>query len=317
MAKFASCNNAEITGTANNFGHVRLMYTLKTIKKQAGWTIPYSSDGTTFNASGDQITHAGTGAGGLMNNRAWFVAREPGGRREWCWQAGNTVSASQARVKYSAAARFALGAPTAQVTPSAADERVLIGGGTDAVPTMSQIVSDGPAYRYHIAAHSMPVSGAYYFGYFVTTVPGASQGYGVCFQEPMAPGSFVEGGDNDPVAIACKYDTQVAQAWACWYGYGTPSQVWVVIGGTLIWTSHAVFAGNMGTDLVTGQDVNGKMHFYANVSSAPRFKGIGAFIGRVGPARNYPATLNTATDAYVYLGNYLYPFADNVVPSVA
>lgn len=45
------------------------------------WTVTRSSDGTTFGA-GDNITHAGTGAGGLNNNGAWFVLRDPDSNRE-------------------------------------------------------------------------------------------------------------------------------------------------------------------------------------------------------------------------------------------
>jgi len=45
------------------------------------WSVTISSDGTTFGA-GDNITHAGSGAGGLDNSGAWFVLRDPDGNRE-------------------------------------------------------------------------------------------------------------------------------------------------------------------------------------------------------------------------------------------
>ena len=53
------------------------IYNLKTTFKAAGWTVPRSSDGTTYNNSGDQISAGTSGAGGMDNARAWFVIQEP------------------------------------------------------------------------------------------------------------------------------------------------------------------------------------------------------------------------------------------------
>ena len=48
------------------------MFQFKTLMKTAGWTVPRSSDGLTFNSSGDQITSGSSGANGMNNNNAWL-----------------------------------------------------------------------------------------------------------------------------------------------------------------------------------------------------------------------------------------------------
>lgn len=136
------------------------IFTLKGVMKSAGWTVPKSSDGSTYNSSGDQITLAGSGAGGMDNARAWFVIQMPGSSRSFCLQRTSSTGANtsyQWRVKYSKAAGFSGGSPSATQVPSASDERVLLGAGTDASPTFASFVylgTDG-AYRYNCFANNI------------------------------------------------------------------------------------------------------------------------------------------------------------------
>ncbi len=109
---------------------------LKTMLKAAGWLVMSSSDGTTYNSSGDQITQSGTGAGGINNTNAWFRIRCPlvnGVNREFTLQRTNTDTSW--RIKYSYSTFFTGGTPGATRTPSATDEGVVLGSGTDASPT--------------------------------------------------------------------------------------------------------------------------------------------------------------------------------------
>ena len=126
------------------------MYLLKTRLRNAGWTVPRASDGSTYNSSGDQITHGGSGAAGMDNAKAWFVIQMPGASgRQFCLQRQTTTGANTSyrwRVKYSKGAGFSGGSPSATVTPSATDEQVLLGAGTDAAPSFDalfQIATDG------------------------------------------------------------------------------------------------------------------------------------------------------------------------------
>lgn len=134
------------------------MYRLKTLLKSVGWTVTASSDGTTLNASGDQITHDGTGAGGMRNLRAWFVIQQPGALpRQFCFQRSSDAVGTNSgnwRIKYSAgpSTGFVTGATATQV-PSATDEQVIMGAGTDASPTFSAFMTtDGTPPRVNMFA---------------------------------------------------------------------------------------------------------------------------------------------------------------------
>lgn len=138
------------------------VFTLLDTLLDAGWTVPRSSDGTTYNASGNQISSGGSGAGGLNNNYAWFVVRDPGGRREYCFQ--RSTSAGSWRVAFSELARFTGNSPDATVAPSATDSQNLIGGGTDASPTYATTWLDAaPSGRAHAVAESAPTGDVYPF----------------------------------------------------------------------------------------------------------------------------------------------------------
>jgi hypothetical protein len=98
-----------------------------------GWTKLADSDGTTYSNVGTQVTGGNAGAHGLGNQYAWVVLRDPSGAggREYCIQ--NTFSNNLYwRIKYSQSAGFVGGAPSATQVPSATDETVPFGSGTDA-----------------------------------------------------------------------------------------------------------------------------------------------------------------------------------------
>jgi hypothetical protein len=135
------------------------VYNLKTLLKLVGWTVKKSSDGTTYNSTGDQISSGASGANGMNNARAWFVIQEPGTvPRQFCLQRQNTVGVNtsyQWRVKYSRYAGFTGGSPAATVTPSATDEQILLGAGTDASPTFAALfaTSTDGGLRHNLVAN--------------------------------------------------------------------------------------------------------------------------------------------------------------------
>lgn len=129
-----------------------VIYLLKTLLKSVGWTVPSSSDGTTYNSSGDQITTSASGAGGMANNNAWFRIKEPGANgREYLFQRGTTNPAW--RILYSGPSNgFTGGSPSATQTPSAADEQGIAGGGTHASPTFTTWFGTDGTYKVRMAA---------------------------------------------------------------------------------------------------------------------------------------------------------------------
>lgn len=77
-------------------------------------------------------------ANGMGTNLSWARRRLPNNLGELCLQysTSSTVNLTQ-RIKYSPAATFTGGSPSATRVPSAADEIVFVGAGTDASPTFS------------------------------------------------------------------------------------------------------------------------------------------------------------------------------------
>lgn len=149
------------------------MFIFKTRAKLAGFTVPASSDGLTYNSSGDQITGFGTGAGGMANNSAWFILQAPDGIRQWVFQRGNTNPAW--RIKYSASAKFTGGTPSATRVPSATDEgTALHGSGTDASPTYANLFNTDGSYRFHMMFDNAAPYGWYAVAYPVGGFSGTS-----------------------------------------------------------------------------------------------------------------------------------------------
>lgn len=312
MPKFADVGKV-INTNATQLGHQSVLFSMKSCQVAAGWQVKCSSDGTTFNPTGDQITHLGTGAGGLSNHNAWYVIEEPGaGRRQWCVQS-SAAGAMQARFKYSALAKFIGGTPTAQRTPAAADERIMLGGGTDAAPSYAAICSTGGTYRYHCIALSHAISGAYGFYCFYTAAGTGSQGYGMWFQEPMLPGTFTSEGDGDPVIVHSTSGMTYSTVTYGWLGFGTPGQVW----GAMT-AQNISNLPSYGTDLGNGADINVRPWWTSNQAGAWRLKGCSAVLAnRAMAGRAYPATMNRVTDSCVYLADWVWPYPDNVEPSIA
>jgi hypothetical protein len=126
----------------------------------AAWVVESSSDGTTYNSSGNQITGGGTGAHGLANNMAWFRIRDPGGVREFIVQRGTTNL--QWAIKYSPAARFTGGAPTATQVPTATDEVAIWGNITGATQTYAGLFTSDGTYNLHMGMGDASVHYAFW-----------------------------------------------------------------------------------------------------------------------------------------------------------
>lgn len=124
------------------------MFDLKTQLKSAGWTVKASSDATTYNSSGDQITSGSSGANGWANTNAWARIQSPDGYREFTIQRGTTNVLW--RIKYSRLAKFTGGSPGTTQTASATDEAIIVGGGTDAAPTFATFFAADASYRWNI-----------------------------------------------------------------------------------------------------------------------------------------------------------------------
>jgi hypothetical protein len=136
----------------------------------------------------------------MDNAKAWFVIQAPASpSRQFCFQRQNTTGANTSylwRVKYSKGAGFTGGSPGILQVPSATDEQVLLGAGTDAAPTMAALFSlatDG-GFRHQIVADNASPYGWASFAWINTTgVPT----HGL-FYDPITSGTAA---DVDAVVI--------------------------------------------------------------------------------------------------------------------
>lgn len=314
MAKVYSVNTTPATGSAT-------MFDIKETLKSAGWTVSSSSDGTTYNASGDQITHAGSGAGGMANSRAWFRIQDPGGRREYCIQKSTSDNIAW-RIKYSASQRFVAGSPDATVTPSASDEGILLGAGSDASPTFASLFSTDNSYKSHIVAMNVAEGNVYSFWWF-SSVNGTGT---------LAPGFFCEALDVNASSSVdedrCVTVAAVGSVWNSfsndgyapygWYRYNLSGAAFGRHSALVPY--GAAYFGNEGTDAYEGKDTL-LPPLWAKTNLG--VKGASKFMmySSAGASRAYPDTVNLATDAYVYMQVYasncaLIPWPEGVTPLV-
>lgn len=132
---------------ADTDGGSAVMFNLKAVLKAAGWTVLSSSDGTVFNASGDEITVQGSGAGGMANASAWYRITDPAGLRELLVQRGANNRSWEVWV--SSLDKFIGGAPDATTLPTATDEQQVVG--TAGAPDTTFFDVDN-TYGHHIRA---------------------------------------------------------------------------------------------------------------------------------------------------------------------
>jgi hypothetical protein len=179
------------------------IFNLKTALKAAGWTVTKSSDGVTFNASGDQITVSGTGAGGMRVVKAWFVIQQPtaafGFQRQFCFQNAD-ANGYQWRIKYSAGAGFSGGSPGAIATPSATDEGYIFGAGTDAAPTFASLFQASYGNTVPVRQQIMVNNASPYEWYTISYPQGGGDTNQILMLDVMSTGSF-DVLDVDPYVI--------------------------------------------------------------------------------------------------------------------
>lgn len=104
-------------------------FLIKELLKSAGWTVPRSGTGSTYNPSGDSITSAAV----MGNAGAWYeIAHPDGSGRAFSIQ--HVGGPGNLRAKYCDVG-FGGGTPGGSQVSSHADEATIVGGGTDASPT--------------------------------------------------------------------------------------------------------------------------------------------------------------------------------------
>lgn len=313
MANIFSTN---LTGTG-----AAMIFALKTLLKTAGWTVRSSGDATTYNASGDQITHAGGGAGGMANTRAWFVVRMPGTTRELCFQ--RTTNNTLWRVKYSKADGFTGGSPSANTVPSAADEQVIHGSGSDASSTGAALFATDSTYYTQIMAQDAAPYGFWLGSYLASTRAVAT----ALFLDPLAADSYPNG-DGDPYVLRT---SQGAAAWLSGQNQGSLSNM---INGPVAWindsgfgampacapvnwssTTLRVLSAGSGANAISNEDVFLPVIYGRSSSDTPPngIKGVSSLLRWNSNSRTSGDT--TADLAYIQMGHVVLPWDGATIPT--
>jgi hypothetical protein len=347
MAKITDVNGVPTTGAA-------AIYKLKTTLKAAGWTVPRSSDGSTYNSSGDQITHAGIGAGGMENGKAWFVIESPNGEHQWCFQRDLSDNAEW-RVKVSSLDGFTGGSPGILETPYATDEQIMNGGGSDGSPTFGDLFTVDGGYRFNVIAQDAATgTGVEIYGFWAFAVEvGIGDIETIIAHEPMDPDTFPELssgtraapviGDPDPCIYVCDFGGGIAtksititttsgywaaanSSWKHWHRMNYGDEAWVVNQACAYKTaaSAEILAPyGISTTGMASNPYNGADDCLPICTGRPALyatevgrKGFCNFLKMRTINKNFPDTINITTDAMVYVGDLLIPWEDNTTPLV-
>lgn len=119
----------QTVANATPASYAEYLYNLKTaLLASGGWTLHGSSNGTSFDITGG--TDYWSSAANINHNKAWIRLRSLNSS-EIVFQ---TDASTGLRWKYSKGAQFSGGSPSATQVPSAADEVVVCGSGTDGSP---------------------------------------------------------------------------------------------------------------------------------------------------------------------------------------
>lgn len=282
------------------------MYQLLALLVAAGWTVPRSSDGTTYNPSGNQITSGNTGAGGLANTNAWFCIKMPTAGstpREWCFQrtTGNTLW----RIKYSTASGgFNAGSPSATRVPAASAEAIMWGSGTDVSPTGIAFFSTDNSYWFQGGADNAAPYGCWFASYSnsgramqsalmvdpVTGITGDTDPY-VYY---VLGNTTTFGVSNQNGATSTDMNNSSTPPFKAWFFLGLTGEsfaslnAWTygVVAGTTNYT--VAMPGGLNLDGWTSLDDNAPVPYGRPLTlGAPvGFKGISTLMQYVGPGRN-------------------------------
>lgn len=300
----------EINGTSPTTGGMAF-WELIQMWVAAGASVLADSDGTTYDADGGQVTSGGSGAGGLGNTSAWVRVQFPGGREVTIQRGSNNQSW---RIKYSAQAYFTGGTPSASQTPTAADQAIRCGGGTDASPTFVTLLPTDASYKLYGCADSS--SGAWWWAGALTS--NGTQSSGMI----LDPLTAVLSGDTEPTAltVAVQGATFSSAAMGSTSASATSS-------GTMAWTEYDLagesfvampvlaFGGwpnNAGQNQVTGNELL-RLVEYQRVAS------LGGNTGQKGTSTivMWNASSRSAKELYLVGAAYRICFGDVSLPFVS
>lgn len=295
--------NGSIPGTG-----AAMLFRMKALLKLVGWTVKASGDGlSSFSSSGDIITSGGTGAGGFANTAAWFRIQQPGANgREFTFQEAGDATTYSCRIKYSGGpgTGFTGGSPSATQTPTASDEQIIFGGGTDASPTYAEFM-DVPEsnQRFNMIAGD---SASNYVFLWWNQVAGGNIRCGMML-DVLQTGTF-PGADPDPAVVYINFgsttifNSDFTNFGSCksWFKKNLVGAGFVSVSGMTYCTQsngHIAFPSGLGQNHITGKDDFAPIVWARDTAeTAPTgYKGVSSFLLWNSIQRTYGDTYNVNT----------------------
>lgn len=306
-----------INGTSPATGAVALWSVIQ-MWIAAGATKLMDSDGTTYSSSGTQVTGGGSGTNGLGNTSAWVRIQFPDGR-ELTIQRGSGNTAW--RIKYSKAAGFTGGSPSATQTPTATDQAIRYGGGTDASPTYGSWLATDNTYQLYGGCD--PVSG-WWFATRITIGGATSAGawmdvLGTPAVGDLDPSTIGIANTSAPFTAAGLADnsaTLTGTGVYSWLNFGGGSASYVATPALVIsdWIS-VVWPGNAGVNPNTNKDQLRLIEYGRKPGAGTTGpKGISSFVAWLSATRSAGETFTiTTTRDRIVFGVVSFPWNGAVV----
>ena len=302
------------------------IFILKRLLKNEGWTVLESSDGTTYNGSGDQITTASSGAGGMDNSSAWFRIEDPASLREYIFQRG--VNSYTWIWRYSASDGFTDGDPDETTLPTANDQQGL----SSASATSQVLFPSSGTWKAHMAAQDAAHNGVYSWWLCAYTT---SEKTFMCCE---AIDSTSTSNDSDPCIhygsddkptytnLCSSISTTNPNSFRGWMRYGEDDEQWSGVSGTYyfsysnvpLWPLNSV--SDWCLDPHDSKVKTMPIHWYRHGSteSMVGYKGKGKYL-RYNPANTtygYADLLQDGSDYWMVFGDLLLPgWPDGTLPS--
>ncbi len=288
------------------------IYRLKTALKASGWIVPKSSDGTTYNGAGDQITSGASGSNGMNNSDAWFVITTPTGTKQWLFQ--RKTNSYSWIIKVSKAG-FSGGSPGASTLPTATDAGTLVNNATVFTGTEG-------SQRMQIA-----VENASPFGFFAFCYPiGGGAPTAALMQDPLLAGSYPVG-DTDAF-VYYVHNTGTSNAFSSssissestgamsYLASGTVNEGFVYNPAAYFYVSGGEVSGAIGPNPVTASDEALPLGYFRRsaLSSPTGYKGQSGYVRWHGSTRDTGDTLNTK--ARIVVGTCSLPWDGTTTPAV-
>jgi len=280
-----------------------------------GWVKLADSDGTTFSISGSQVTGGGSGTNGLGNQYAYVRLRGPDGNRELIIQRTFTTNVYW-RIKYSYLAGFTTipGTPET-VTPSATDEYLLFGSGSDASPGNVILLPSDGTYTQYIVVDT--VTGA-----FAALCLGSGTGDVISWfvTDVLAPSTYPNT-DVDPVVFVINaYSGGTNWATGTYINNESAGPFTVLKRGltgegiartpALLYSLPTGIAipNGIGTNPYTDNDLEFPIIYakHSGLSNPHGYKGISSLMKFTGVSRSAGDTYNTKSK--VIFGDIVFPF---------